>query len=369
MPFKLPEYIHPDFSKSPFTESPTVVFQPVIRTGVAPKDYHATSIYPEYFQIRKGEWVLPRESRMDCVVVLQDGDRLSVREFRHLKRGDFVACGRRENGEDGIFVHARAFDTDEDHSQKFAFRTRITRETSFSIDYDQLYDLLVHERRNGSIVWVLGPAVTFDRDARFAFARLVEKGYVQGVLAGNALATHDLEGAFFSTALGQDIYSKKSLPLGHYNHLDAINRIREEGSIEEAVQKGFVRDGIMRALVQKGVPYVLAGSIRDDGPLPGVEGDVYEAQDRMRAVCRKATTVICLATQLHAIAAGNMTPSYTVLEGGRVRPVYFFIVDMSEFAASKLANRGSLSARSILTNVQDFIVTVERGLARRSRNG
>ena len=121
----------------------------------------------------------------------------------------------------------------------------------------------------------------------------------------------------------------------------------------------------MRALVQKGVPYVLAGSIRDDGPLPEVEGDAYAAQDRMRAFSRKATTVISLATQLHAIATGNMIPSYKVTKGNRVRSVYFFIVDMSEFAASKLANRGSLSARSILTNVQDFIVTVERGLRRR----
>lgn len=117
----------------------------------------------------------------------------------------------------------------------------------------------------------------------------------------------------------------------------------------------------MRAVVLKGVPYVLAGSIRDDGPLPEVIGDVYLAQDGMRALARRATTVIALATQLHAIAIGNMVPSYKV-EGDRVRPVYFYSVDMSEFASSKLADRGSLTARSILTNVQDFVVTLERGL-------
>ncbi len=364
MPFNLPEYCRPDFRQPPFTSAPTVVFQPVVQAGVAPENYHGTSIYPEYFQIRKGKWVLLQESRMDCVVVLVKDEVLAVREFRHLNPGDLVARGRRENGEEGIFVHAGAFDLTEDPSRKFAFRTRITRETSFSIDYDQLYDLLAYERKNGFIVWVLGPAVVFDRDARDAFAALVEKGYVHAVLAGNALATHDLEAAFFSTALGQDIYSKKGLPLGHYNHLDAINRIRGLGSIEAAVGKGVVKDGIMRALIRKGIPYVLAGSIRDDGPLPEVAGDVYGAQDRMRAYSRKATTVIALATQLHAIAVGNMTPAYKVMKGDGVRPVYFFIVDMSEFAASKLANRGSLSARSILTNVQDFIVTVERGLRR-----
>jgi len=125
-----------------------------------------------------------------------------------------------------------------------------------------------------------------------------------------------------------------------------------------------VDTGIMRALTQEGVPYVLAGSIRDDGPLPEVTADVYLAQDRMRSLARRATTVIALATQLHAIATGNMVPCYQVTENNRVRPVFFYIVDMSEFAVNKLANRGSLSVRSILTNVQDFVVTVARGLRR-----
>ena len=110
---------------------------------------------------------------------------------------------------------------------------------------------------------------------------------------------------------------------------------------------------------------MLAGSIRDDGPLPEVIGNVYEAQNRMRELTQKATTVIAMATQLHTIAAGNMTPSYQVMADRSIRPVYFYSVDMSEFAASKLADRGSLTARSILTNVQDFVVTMERGLRNR----
>ena len=124
----------------------------------------------------------------------------------------------------------------------------------------------------------------------------------------------------------------------------------------------------MHSLVTSHVPYVLAGSIRDDGPLPGVISDVYEAQDRMRAHTQQATTVIGLATQLHTIASGNMTPSYTFDKKGNVRPVYFYLVDMSEFAVNKLADRGSLMARSILTNVQDFVVTLQRGLKKRASN-
>ncbi len=362
MAFTLPSYTHPDFDQPRFAHAPMVVFQHALKDGVVPDNYHATSIYPEYFQVNKGDWQLPRLSRMDCIVVLEKDGSLSVKEFRNVKKDDLVACGRGENGQDGIFVHTGGFDFPGHAHEKFAFRSRITRETSFSIDYDELYDILRFERDNGYIIWVLGPAVVFDRDARNAFASLVSTGFVHALLAGNALATHDVEAAFFSTGLGQDIYSKQSVRLGHYNHLDAINRIRGIGSIEKAIEDGLIRDGVMKAVIERGVPYVLAGSIRDDGPLPEVTADVYTAQDRMRALTGKATTIIAMATQLHAIATGNMAPSYKVLEDGQVRPVYFYTVDMSEFAVNKLANRGSLTARSILTNVQDFVVTVARGL-------
>ena len=365
MPFALPAYKPPDFGQPLFLDTPTVVFERVKESGIAPENYHATSLHPEYFQLQKGAWRLLKESRMDCVVALKEDGSLAVTEFRVLKKGDLVACGRRENGEDGIFVHTEAFDFFQNISEKFAFRSRITRETSFSIDYDELYDLLEFERRNGFIVWVLGPAVVFDRDARDAFAALIESGYVHALLAGNALAVHDVEAALFATALGQKIYSKNTVELGHYNHLDAINKIRTVGSIQKAIDQGFINDGIMRAVTEKNLPYVLAGSIRDDGPLPEVIGDVYQAQDKMRALARNASTVIALATQLHAIATGNMVPSYKVVGENEVRPVYFYTVDMSEFAVNKLANRGSLTARSILTNVQDFVVTVERGLRKR----
>jgi len=366
MAFSLPEYSPPDLNRTVLRNAPTVDFQPAPKDGVAPDMYHATSVYPEYFQTAPGKWQLITASRMDCVVVKESDGALTVTEFRNLKKGEPVACGRRENGEDGILVHTDGFDFPGHGSEKFAFRSHLTRETSFSIDYDELYDLLEHERRNGFIIWVLGPAVVFDRDARGAFVALIGNGYVHALLAGNALATHDIEGALFGTALGQELYSKRTVTQGHYKHLDALNTIRSVGAIRNAIEAGRVKDGIMRAVILKDIPYVLAGSIRDDGPMPEVTPDVYRAQDRMRSLARKATTVIAMATQLHAIATGNMVPSYTVSEGDRVRPVYFYSVDMSEFAVSKLADRGSLTARSILTNVQDFVVTVERGLRKRA---
>jgi len=364
--FTLPPYVPPDFHQTALEEAPTARFAPAPRDGVAPEGYHATSIYPEYLKLQPGEWHLLRESRMDCVVVLGQDATPSVREFRHLKQGDPVACGREENGEEGILVHTTGFPAPGDLPEKFAFRTQVTRETSFSFDYDALYDLLEYERDHGFILWVLGPAVAFDRDSRRALVQIIAGGHVHGLLAGNALAVHDLEAALFGTALGQEIYSKRQVPKGHYKHLDAINTIRFLGSMEAAVSRNRIPDGIMRTLIDRKIPTVLAGSIRDDGPLPEVIADAYRAQDQMRTLARRATTVVAMATQLHAIAVGNMLPSYHVTSEGRVRPVYFYSVDMSEFAINKLANRGSLTAHSILTNVQDFIVMLERGLRKRN---
>ncbi|NJB67161.1 lysine-ketoglutarate reductase/saccharopine dehydrogenase-like protein (TIGR00300 family) [Desulfobaculum xiamenense] len=361
MPFALPAYNEPDFAA--LSGAPLARFEAVITPGVAPDGYHATTIFPEYFQLAPQRWIMPAQSRMDCVVVRR-GDELDVVEFRRLAPGDMVCVGRRENGEDGIYVHTDPFGSIENAREKFAFRTRMTRESSFSIDYDELYDLLEFERENGFIVWVLGPAVIFDHDSREALTRLVEAGYVHGLLAGNALATHDLEAAMHSTALGQEIYTRRTAALGHYHHLDALNEVRRLGSMRAAMEHGLVKNGVMRAIHERNIPFVLAGSIRDDGPMPEVVADCYKAQDAMRNVVRQATTVMAMATQLHSIATGNMTPSYTVT-GGSIRPVYFYSVDMSEFVVDKLANRGSLSARSILTNVQDFLVTTERGLRKR----
>ena len=361
MEFRLREYNPPDVSAPLLAGAPDAALAPVLVDGVAPEGYHTTTIFPEYFKVA-GEWLLAQESRMDCVAVYEQGS-IAVREFRHLKAGDLVFMGRAEDGTQGIYVHPHGFGgTHKALKESFVFRQGRSRETAFSMDYDYLYEQLRYEHDHGYIVWVVGPACAFDADSRNAFSRLCANGYVHALLAGNALAVHDLEAAYMKTALGQDLYTQAAYPHGHYHHLDTINRVRELGSIPNFIAQEKIQDGIMYECVQHDIPFVLVGSVRDDGPLPEVFANVYEGQNAMRAHISKATTLVCMATTLHSIAAGNMAPSFRVMPDGTVRQVYFYVVDISEFNANKLSDRGSLSAKSIITNVQDFIVHTSKNL-------
>ena len=362
MAFHLPVYHAPDFAAPRLAAAPDVRLAPAPADGVAPEGFHSTSMYPEYFKLG-GQWRLAEESRMDSSVVLRGSGRLDVVENRNLRQGDPVILGRTERGEEGIYLHSRGFWPEEAATEdQFVFRQGRSRETSYGRDYDRLIELLRYEREYGFILWVMGPAFAFDAGARKAMADLIAGGYCHGLQAGNALATHDLEGALLHTALGQDIYTQQSMPNGHYNHLDVCNRVRRCGSIPAFVREYALDDGILCACVKHEVPFVLTGSIRDDGPLPEVIGDVYAGQNAMRELTRKATTVICLATMLHTIAVGNMTPSFRVLPDGTVRPVYLYAVDADEFVVNKLLDRGSLAATTMVTNVQDFIRIVVGGL-------
>ena len=363
MLFEMPKYHHPDFTLPKFIAAPNVKYMEAMDDGVVPEYFHSTSMYPEYFKIN-GKWILAEESRMDSSVVIRDDGHLEVVENRNTKKGDKVILGRTEKCEEGIYLHCNGLETeDSDLDDQFVFRQGRSRETSYARDYDKLMELLKYEKANGGkVTWVMGPAFAFDYDARRAMQALVESGYVHGLLAGNALATHDLEGALLHTALGQDIYTQISQPNGHYNHLDVINKVRRSGSIPQFIEDYKIDNGIIYSCVKNNIPMILAGSIRDDGPLPEVFGDVYEGAAAMRNVIRTSTTVICLATMLHTIATGNMTPSFRVLPSGDVRPVYLYTVDADEFVVNKLLDRGSLSATTIVTNVQDFITIVAKGL-------
>ena len=357
---QFPRFIEPDFSKEPFLSAPDVQTEPA-GNGYLPEQFYATTIYPEFFKIG-GEWKMLRQSRMDSAVVIRDGEPI-VTEPRRVREGDQVVVGRKDDGSTGVYVHAGCFAQPEEkeNTSSFAFRTGQSRETSFSREYDKLYDILRYDRDHGCIVWVLGPACVFDSDSRSAMASLIRKGYCDCLFAGNALATHDLEAALFHTGLGQDIYTKELIENGHYHHLHTINLVRRAGSIERFLEQYKLDTGVMHALIEQKKPFVLAGSIRDDGPLPEVIPNVYDSQDAMRQYTRRATTVICLATQLHTIATGNMTPAYCETEG-IIRPVYIYSVDISEFAVNKLHDRGSLSVKGLVTNIQDFLVHLERNL-------
>ena len=357
---QFPQFLEPDFNREPFLSAPDVTTEPA-GDGFLPEQFYATTIYPEYFKIN-GEWKMLRRSRMDSAVVIRDGEPV-VMEPRRVKAGDRVVVGRTDDGSHGVYVHADCFaqPAEKETTSSFAFRTGQSRETSFSREYDKLYDILRHDREHGYIVWVLGPACVFDHDSRSAMAGLIRKGYCDCLFAGNALATHDLEAALFHTGLGQDIYTKELIENGHYHHLHTINLVRKAGSIKRFLQQYDLHTGVMHALIEQDKPFVLAGSIRDDGPLPEVIPNVYDAQDAMRVHTRKATTVICLATQLHTIATGNMTPAYCETDGV-IRPVCIYSVDISEFAVNKLHDRGSLSVKGLVTNIQDFLVHLERNL-------
>jgi len=362
MAFVMPQYHAPDFTVPALQNAPDAGWASAPADGVAPEYYHSTSMYPEYVKLN-GEWHLARESRMDSSIVIRENGNLDVVENRNLKKGDRVVLGRSETGKEGIYVHCSGFADDREAlADQFVFRQGRSRETSYARDYDRLIELLKHEKEHGNILWVMGPAFAFDYDARRAMQALVENGYAHGLLAGNALATHDLEAALLHTALGQDIYTGHSRPNGHYNHLDIINKVRLSGSIPAFLEDHQIDNGIMYSVVRNHIPFVLTGSIRDDGPLPEVIGDAYQGQSAMRQLVKKSTTVICLATMLHTIAAGNMTPSFRVTEDGEIRPVFLYCVDADEFVVNKLHDRGSLSATTIVTNVQDFIIILARGL-------
>lgn len=360
--FKLPGYKKPDFTAKKFIDAPDAILSPAPKDKSVSDNFHATSIYPEYFKI-DGKWILGEDSRMDCVAVYEAG-KIAVKEFRNVKKDELVVIGRTEDAEEGIYVNYNCFEMpEESEKQGFAFRQSRSRETAFSADYSQLLELLEYEKKNnGYVVWIMGPACSFDFQARENFSKLVEHGYVNALLAGNALATHDLEGAYLNTALGQDIKTQKPHFNGHYNHLDTINLINRYGSIPKFIEGENIDNGIIYSCVKNGVPFVLNGSIRDDGPLPEIYEHTYVGQDMIRSHVRKATTVIGMATVLHTIAAGNMTPTFRCGQDGKIRPVYFYMVDTSDFAANKLGDRGSLAAKGIVTNVQDFLHNLTMGV-------
>jgi hypothetical protein len=189
--------------------------------------------------------------------------------------------------------------------------------------------------------------------ARADFEWFIRNGYVQAVLAGNAVAVHDMEAAIFGTTLGMNSTGHPTEG-GHGLHMRAINKVAAAGSIDAAVKSGLIKSGIMHALVTEGVPFVLAGSIRDDGPLPGVISEMAAAQDAMREFTVRATGAIFVATALHAIAVGNMLPAFHTHRGAP-QALMTICVDQTEFIVNKLRDRGTHQAYGVVTNAQDFM--------------
>lgn len=340
----------PDFRQPPFRDAPPARFEPAPAAGVMPEDFFSTSNLPTYVLV-DGTWKMPTRPRMDGVIVRR-GAELETVEPRRVRQGELVAIGLAEDGSQGIVVHPEGFLGGSASANEFRFMSaEVSRERP--ANYEDLARRVEEERRNGGyLVWVVGPALVHSR-ARADFEWFITSGYVQAVLIGNAVAVHDIEAAIFGTTLGMTS-TGQAAESGHGLHMRAINRIRAHGSIEAAVAAGTVGNGIMHALVTRGVPYVLAGSIRDDGPLPEVLTDTTAAQDAMREHTVRATGAIFIATALHAIAVGNMLPAFHTHRGGP-EPLMTICVDQTEFVVTKLKDRGTHQAYGVVTNAQDFM--------------
>ncbi len=344
-------YSAPDFTAPALAGAPDARFTPVTADGVLPEGFFSTSNLPTYLRVG-GRWLLPSRPRMDCAVV-QRGDDLEVIEPRRLVRGDRVAMGLAEDGSEGIYVHTAGFLGGAHSANEFRFMSsEVSRERP--VNYEELAARLIEEkRRGGFLIWVAGPALVHAR-ARHDFEWFIQQGYVQAMLAGNAVAVHDIEAAIYGTTLGMTSTGQPT-DGGHGLHMRAINRVRALGSIEAAVRSGLISSGIMHALVTHGIPFVLAGSIRDDGPLPGIHTDALAAQDAMREHTVKATGAILIASALHAIAVGNMLPAYHTHYAGVPTPLMTICVDQTEFVVHKLKDRGTHQAYGVVTNAQDFM--------------
>ena len=344
-------YRIPDFTLPPLAAAPDARFAPAPADGVLPERFFATTNLPTYVKA-DGEWHLPRHPRMDGAIVRTDGGDLAVIEGRYVRAGQPVATGLAEDGSEGIFVHSAAF-VAPDAGDEFQFmRSEVSREKP--VDYTELARLLRAEKeRGGHIVWVLGPAVLHSR-GRDMVSWFVRNGYVNALMGGNAVGVHDIEQALMGTTLGMGP-SGRPVSGGHAFHVRAINRVRAAGSIAKAVETGVLKDGIMHACVTHDVPFILAGSIRDDGPLPDTIMDMQRAQELMREHACRTTMAIMIATALHSIGFGNMLPSYVVDEDGELRPLVTIAVDSSEFVVSKLKDRGTHQAFGVITNAQDFL--------------
>ncbi len=321
-----------------------VELQPAEKDMVLPEGFYSTTNHKTFIRFR-GQWIEVENQKMDgAIVVYPDEMRAEVKTIRNIKKGDLVVVGHkgirvippekpRESG--GLFEFMKS----EASSEK-------PKETIIRRIAKEMYEIREKYRKTGKggIVVVGGPAI-IHTGAGWALAKLIRMGYVQALFAGNALATHDIESVLYGTSLGVDLKTGKSVPGGHSHHLRAINVIMRAGSIKDAVEQGILNRGVMYECIKNNVPYVLAGSIRDDGPLPDVITDVVKAQEKMRELLKGKDMVLMLSTMLHSIATGNLLPSW----------VKTICVDINPAVVTKLMDRGTSQALGIVTDIGVFL--------------
>jgi len=328
----------------------TATLRPAPSDGVFPEDFYSTTNLDTFVRLEK-EWIPVDRAEMDCgLVVTQEDGRPVVRNVpvSDVRAGESVVCGAHGVRVEMIPSVVRG------EEENFGFM-------SSSVSSEKPQALLVHQiaermrevkAEGKKVLWVGGPAVVHT-GASPAMVRLVRAGYVDCLFAGNALATHDIESSLFGTSLGVDLSKGSGVPHGHEHHIRAINTIRAAGSIQAAVDSGVLTGGVMHAMVQAGKPFVLVGSVRDDGPLPDVHTDVIDGQRAMRAQLPGVGFCIMVATMLHSIATGNLLPASVPL----------VCVDINPATVTKLADRGSAQAMGIVTDIGLFLEQLARELA------
>jgi lysine-ketoglutarate reductase/saccharopine dehydrogenase-like protein (TIGR00300 family) len=309
---------------------------PAEKDRCVPDDFYSTTNHRTHVRVG-GQWIEVEKQRMDAVVVVEKG-RAECRKLRDVERGDPVVCGV-----DGIRVTPQFRERDR---HGFAFMSNdISSERRVEVSVAKVADMMREVKAaKGRIAVVAGPVVVHTGGIEY-FSALIQRGYVDVLLSGNAIAVHDIEYALYGTSLGVDLDKGNPVEEGHKNHMRAINTIHRAGGIRAAVEKGVLRSGIMHACVKHGVEFVLAGSIRDDGPLPETLMDLIEAQERYAEALVDVKLVLMLSSMLHSIGVGNMLPSW-------VRVV---CVDINPAVVTKLADRGSSQTVGIVTDVGLFL--------------
>lgn len=324
----------------------------VTKDGVAPDDFYATTIYPTEVRVRD-EWIKVQNQRMDAAIVVEEKEggaipqgsaqrqRACCKLLRDLRAGERVIVGV-----EGIRTVRATESRDRQNTQEFSFMgAGVSSERRVELVVEQIaWELRQIRDRAGKVLVTAGPVVIHTGGAQH-LSRLIREGYVQGLLGGNAIAVHDIEQAMMGTSLGVDM--KKGVPVrgGHRHHLKIINTIRRYGSIAKAVEAGILTKGVMYECVKNNIPFGLAGSIRDDGPLPDTEMDLIKAQAEYARLLEGADMILMLSTMLHSIGVGNMTPA----------GVKMVCVDINPAVVTKLSDRGSVESVGVVTDVGLFL--------------
>ena len=315
---------------------------PADRDGCAPEDFYSTTNHRTHVRLN-GLWIPVERQRMDAAVIAEreasaERTHLVCRKLRDIRKGDLVVCGVA-----GVKIVPEFKERDR---HGFAFMTNeISSERRVEVGVARIAAMMRDTKKRGErIAFVAGPVVVHTGGGSY-FTELIRSGYVDVLLAGNALAVHDVEQALFGTSLGVDLETGRAIEGGHRHHMRAINAIYRAGGLGQAVEHGVLRSGVMFECIRKNVDYVLAGSIRDDGPLPDTVMNLIEAQDRYAAALHGVSLVLVLSSMLHGIGVGNMLPAW----------VRLVCVDINPAVVTKLADRGSSQTIGIVTDVGLFL--------------